>query len=432
MGHALESVGQSRYTSGPAGRFAAARAFMMLTQIGAKVLRKRLLVIAGIVVSVVAVYFFIARLKNPAEMWKTLREARVGLVLLAALVNFTFFFTRSLRWQLFLRPTRAVGYWPVFRATCIGFMANNLIPARVGEIARPYILHRKEHIPFTKVLATSVGLERPFDMVGLVLLMLLTWPLLPVQVRSAPAGQGPAARTVHAPETAPAGPSGQAAAESQARSLDEKARENLAFIARWGWVLVGAAAAGVFGMVAAIVLVGFYPEFCVRVLDRLLFFLPHGVRGKLVEYARLFTEAMGFMRRPGLVALAAGQSLALWVVTGLAFWTLGLSLGLKLPVAAGFFCVVVVAISVALPQAPAFIGVFPLAAAVAMSAFGVETDRASAYGILLWIITQLPVTLVGLLCLSYEGISFSRLTHVAQSADEDRMEEEGPAEGGAR
>lgn len=79
---------------------------------------------------------------------------------------------RALRWQVILRPVKKIGFWHAFHPLVIAFAINCILPGRMGELARPAILYRRDRVEFSKVLAT-VAVERIFDMATLLLLFIL-------------------------------------------------------------------------------------------------------------------------------------------------------------------------------------------------------------------------------------------------------------------
>jgi len=83
-------------------------------------------------------------------------------ILPAVVVIILSFVLRAFRWKIILESAGKVGFWASFHPLMIGFMINCILPGRVGEVARPVILQKKENIPFTTGLAT-VGAERVFD-----------------------------------------------------------------------------------------------------------------------------------------------------------------------------------------------------------------------------------------------------------------------------
>ena len=124
-------------------------------------LKKALLIGVGVAVSALCLRIFIPPLvRQWPQVVETFRRANYlylipGIGFLGVLYYF-----RVVRWQLFLRPIKRVRKLSVASATCIGFMANCVLPVRAGEIIRPYVLHRKEGIGFGHALATAAGLDQ--------------------------------------------------------------------------------------------------------------------------------------------------------------------------------------------------------------------------------------------------------------------------------
>jgi len=381
-------------------------------------LKKRVFLLTiGVLISLAALYWFVKKIEDPSRLYQALREADYRLVLLAAVFNFcSFYFIRSHRWQLFLRPIKHVSYWHVFRASCIGFMTSNLLPLRPGEIIRPYVLHRLSGISFGKTLGTAIGLERPFDYLGLTVLVLITWPLLPKQVvTDRPVASGsaivqPAESVQAAVETADAG--------SVSSSDAQKTQSTYSAFRKGGWILVGAMTVGV----TVMLLIGRFPDFFTGAAGKLLFFLPIGLRGKVVDFIGSFTQAMTFMKRPGLVLLAALESVVIWTCVALSHYMLIIAFRLDLPLRASFFCMIAICWAITVPQAPGFLGVFSGAALLSVNVFGARGDNAWAFAAMIWAVSILPVIFVGLGCMYFEGF---RLSKLARSARQSAQSSEG-------
>lgn len=90
-------------------------------------------------------------------------------ILPAVVVILLSFALRAYRWKIILESAGKISFWQSFHPLMIGFMINCILPGRVGEIARPVILQKKENIPFSTGLAT-VGAERMFD-VGMLIIL---------------------------------------------------------------------------------------------------------------------------------------------------------------------------------------------------------------------------------------------------------------------
>lgn len=88
---------------------------------------------------------------------------------LAVLLTMLAFIVRTERWRIILAPNYQLGFFQAYHPLIIAFMINLVLPGRVGEIARPAILKKKENIPFTTVLATVLA-ERIFDLIFMLIL----------------------------------------------------------------------------------------------------------------------------------------------------------------------------------------------------------------------------------------------------------------------
>lgn len=115
----------------------------------------------GIGISVL--FLFLAfRKVNLHELKKALESANYIYLIPAILLTILSLWIRAFRWQYILQPVREIRVSSLFSATMIGFMANNLLPVRLGEFVRAYTIGEKERISKSSSLATIV-VERIFD-----------------------------------------------------------------------------------------------------------------------------------------------------------------------------------------------------------------------------------------------------------------------------
>ena len=106
---------------------------------------------------------------NLREVWAEVTRARMDLVLLAVALTALTYVLRAVRWQYLLSPIGRVGLANALRMTVIGFAASAVLPARAGEVLRPWLLARKEGLSATAAFATII-LERVLDTVMVLLL----------------------------------------------------------------------------------------------------------------------------------------------------------------------------------------------------------------------------------------------------------------------
>ena len=114
---------------------------------------------------------------NLGEVWRVMRQARLGLVAVGIGLLFFGYACRAARWQVMLAPIGPTRFAVALRATIIGFAASFVLPARAGEVIRPWLLARREGLPVAAAFATIL-LERVLDLVTVLALLGLVLPRL--------------------------------------------------------------------------------------------------------------------------------------------------------------------------------------------------------------------------------------------------------------
>ena len=127
----------------------------------------------GISISIFFLYFALRGLQLDA-IWETVKAANYWWLIPGILVYFVAVWVRAWRWHYLIRPLKKVPTKTMFPIVAIGYMGNNIYPARAGEILRAVVLKMKEGVPISASLATVI-IERVFDgvvMLGFVFLNL--------------------------------------------------------------------------------------------------------------------------------------------------------------------------------------------------------------------------------------------------------------------
>lgn len=339
--------------------------------------------VLGILVSVALLYYAF-RGVDLSEVLAGIREADLFLLTLAGAAATAVFPLRAFRWKPLLQPVAPeTRYRSRFGATCIGFMANNLLPARVGEFARAYALSRIEPVRVSASFGSLV-VERMFDGLAVVLLLLvsLAWPTFPeVSGRDF---SGPAA-------------------------------------------LLGAAFVVLFLL---LLLMAGRPVRSVRFMERVaLRFLPERARKPVVAALEAFLEGLAAVRDWRLVLRVSAWSLAVWLMGALGFWLGFRAFGIDVPFIGGVFLGSVIALAVALPSAPGFFGLFEAGARIGLvEVWGVESSRAVAFAIGFHLAGFIPVTVLGLYYVWRLGFSWSEVEKSDDVVDSTVAEKEGASD----
>jgi hypothetical protein len=306
------------------------------------------------------------------KMGAALRTANYLYVVPAFLLTFTGYLVRTVRWQIILAPTKRVSFASAFAVLMIGFTANNLLPARIGELVRAYALGRKEGLSKSLSLATIV-VERVFD--GVTIMGLL-------------------------------------AALSLVYDLPS-----------WGQVLARGGAL-VFGTaMVGILLLLVQEERTLRFLEILLRPFPARLGKAVQRIARFFIEGLHALRSGGSLLRIVGLSLLVWSLESASY--LMLIMGFHLPIEgvsriyAAVFLLTVINLGNIVPAAPGYAGSFEFFAIQALTTFngGVTNEMALALAAVSHSYQYVLVTGFGLFFLWRLGLSLRSLQQVAQQDD---------------
>ncbi len=323
--------------------------------------QRRTRLLLTILLSAIALWWFSHDI-DWAALTGALSEVDARWVGLAIAVLLGEFWIRALRWAVLLQPigTRA-RLLDLMAATIIGAGVNTLVPLRAGELAKPIIASRRTGYPLAAVFATNV-MERVFDLLGMVSILLL-------MVLALPGDPG-----------------------------DDVLVTNLK---RYG---------ALFGTAAALSLCLFFvlatrQRAARSVFARLVSIAPSPVANRFLELFDGFVAGLGSTRDFGALLKAAGLSVALWVNGAVAIYLLFHAFGMQLPFAAACFTGVAIALTVALPQAPGFIGVFHIAIEKTLLLWGVAAAPSKGFAIVFWAVSFVPVTALAVVALWREGLS---------------------------
>ena len=338
--------------------------------------KKKMLLIVGLMVSIVCSWLFVRKIE-----WSSLgvafSEAKYIYILPTIIIMFVAHYIRAIRWEVLLSPIKKVSVLNLFSVSMIGFMANNVLPARLGEIIRPIMIARKEKIGVSTSFAT-VAIERVFDILGIIVIASLLFCFLP--------------------------------SDNQANS-----QAVIHQLKKWSAIMA------FFGIctIAILFLLSLYPKKAGAVFEKLLFVFPHHLRDKLVNLLHSFISGLQVFDHKIKLLWVGILSMVIWLLNAASIYVLCYSFDIGLSYAGACFVTVCIALAVALPQAPGFIGVFHIATQKSLDVFGVGLSSAQSFAILLWAVSVIPVTVTGLLFLWREGISFGEISHY----DEEKIPE---------
>jgi glycosyltransferase 2 family protein len=319
----------------------------------------------GVVISAVFLYLALRGL-HIGDVWEEMRGANYWWLIPGVLVYFMGVWARAWRWHYLLRPIKAISTRQMFPVVAIGYMGNNIYPARAGEVLRAVILKQKEGVPISASLATII-VERIFD--GVVMLGFIFVNL------------GELARL-----TGGAGVIGEVSIQSIA--------------------LFGTAAFG--GALVVFLLAAMFPGQANRVIRAMTGrFVPERFRERVDGVLERFLGGLESLRSPREALMVFVTSVVIWLFETAKYWFVMHAF----PFEVSFFALMlmngVVNLATTIPSAPGYIGTFDAPGIAVLVAYGVNRAVAASYTLVLHVALWVPITALGAYYLAREGLRVS-------------------------
>jgi glycosyltransferase 2 family protein len=330
-------------------------------------IRKYWKFLVGLVISAVFVYAAASKLEWEA-FFQAIRTANYWWVIPGVGVYMIGLWVRAWRWHYMLRPVKPISTKTMFPIVTIGYMGNNVYPARAGEVLRAVILKRREGVPISASLATVI-VERIFD--GVVMLAFIFVNLAELSRMTG--------------FTFP-----MAGMEIGIQDL-----------ALWGSIAF-------FGALAAFLLVAMFPKVSEAIIawfvNRLL---PENLRPKVIGVTTRFLDGLASLRSPLDVLMIFVTSVVIWLLETGKYWFVMHAFGFSVSFFALMLMNGVVVLMTTLPGAPGYIGTFDAPGIAVLAAYGVDVNVAAGYTVVLHIALWVVPTLLGAYYLAREGIGWS-------------------------
>jgi glycosyltransferase 2 family protein len=295
-----------------------------------------------------------------------LSQVRPAWLIVAVGVSLMIQIFRAWRWQLELRPLVHVPFTRLWVIVSVAYMAINLLPVRLGEVVRPWLLSRRANVTMSNVVGNLV-VEKTMD--SLVILFYILVGLLTT--------------------------------------------ENLPL-----WVRRGALfpAAGAAVLVTVVMLLWWRGE---AFIDRwVIRYLPARVGGRVKQIAAAIVAGMQILPNPSLLLAVFLVSIALWFLPILSSYIMIRAFDLNAPFNAALVVFIFIGFGTALPQAPGMIGTYQYACILALALFGIGQTEALAYGLVLNALQLATLVAQGLVALPFAEVGMEDIWKARAAARE--------------
>jgi uncharacterized protein (TIRG00374 family) len=317
----------------------------------------------GVLISVVCLWLALRGL-HLDQFWGTVQSANYWWLIPGVGVYFIGVWVRAWRWHYLLGPIKKIPTKTMFPITTIGYMGNNIYPARAGEVLRAVILKRKEGVPVSASLATII-VERIFD--GVVMLAFVF---------------------VNLPELA-------------------KLTGSSGFVGNIQQVAV--IGTGVFlGALGVFLLAAMFPQVTAKigtwVIER---FMPQRLREKITGIMHKFLDGLASLRSPFNVLMVFFTSVLIWLLETGKYWFVMHAFSFEVSFFALMLMNGIVNLVTTIPSAPGYIGTFDASGIAVLAAYNVDQATAAGYTLTLHVALWLPITLLGAYFMAREGLKWN-------------------------
>jgi uncharacterized protein (TIRG00374 family) len=338
----------------------------------------------GILISLVALAFAFRQV-NFRAVWAALATVNYWLLAVSIVPLLLFLVFRTFRWRLLFYPQRGLRYANLFAVTNIGYLVSNIFPARLGDVARAYLIGDTEKVSRTTAFSTIVA-ERVLDALCAVIGFFLVLPFAPLPTWMVRSGMIVGAA---------------------------------ALVAVGGFVVLVRRRAWTLRLLDRILLALHWPEretmsrfwshLAERTHLRFLSRLPWADRSRLASMAGSLIDGLS-----GVTTLRLGPSLllwsvAIWAVISLFYWLILLAFDPGQPFVAGLAVNSVSALGMTVPASPGYLGVFEVLTRETMVIFGMKPEPALSYALVAHAIVYVVYTLLGLIFMVQQNLSYSEI-----------------------
>ena len=316
----------------------------------------------GVLISVLFIWLALRGL-HLNDFWSAVKQANYIWLIPGIGVYFIGVWVRAWRWHYLLRPIKHIPTSKMFPITTIGYMGNNIYPARAGEVLRAVILKRKEGISVSASLATII-VERIFD--GVVMLAFVFVNLSELAKLTGSSG----------------------------------------FVGNIQQVAV--IGTGVFlGALAVFLIAAMFPQVTLKIgLWFIYRFVPKRLHERIISLTNKFLDGLASLRSPFNVLMVFFTSVIIWLLETGKYWFVMHAFDFNVSFFALMLMNGIVNLATTIPSAPGYIGTFDAPGIAVLTAYGVDQATAAGYTLVLHVALWLPITLLGAYYLAREGIKW--------------------------
>jgi conserved hypothetical protein len=317
-------------------------------------------VILGILISIISiglVYWSVKEI-NLRDAFNALKNIQLSYVLFFVILVIIMQWLRSYRWGVILQPMEKIDQFSLFSVTCVGFLAIAAIPARIGEVARPYLISQKSSIKMSSALGTIL-IERVLDFFSVLTIAVVV--------------------LFHIDNVPP-------------------------------WMIVSSILLFSLALVILCCILGLIwrREKSIKIINIILGKFPGKFAHKIDELIHHFIDGFQVITNIKLLLYLFFLSALIWLVDVLAIYMLLVAFGFNLPTIASFVVMIFLIAGIAIPAAPGYVGTWDLACVRALvDVCGLAKADALSFAVVYHFLSMAIVVVLGFIFLPFNKFSIS-------------------------
>lgn len=327
---------------------------------------RKVKVIIGITISVFFI-FLLGRNLNLADIGKAFYSINYSIIIPAVLIQISSYWIRSVRWKYILSGIKPMKTKELLPIISISYMANNLLPLRIGEFVRAYLVSKKGKISAAASFST-IMLERIYD--GITLLLFLGFTAL--------------------------------------------------FFPFPNWVKqIGILTTLLFlgALIFSVGIVSFRSK-TMQLVNWGLKIFPKRLHAKLSVLIDKLIVGLEVVKNKRALLPIAFYSILIWLMEASLFYAIAEAFDFSSTVYIALFTLVIVNLGIMIPSSPGYIGTFEFFVSKSLGVFGIIKELALGYSVILRITQYIPITIIGFIFMLKEGLSFKAITKLSENEEE--------------
>ena len=297
----------------------------------------------GVLISVIGLYYAFRQV-NIWELWISIKNVNIILILLAVFILVSSNVIRAWRWQILVKPIKEVSFDPAFSSIMIGYFGNSVLPFRMGEFLRAYVVADKTSLSASTAFGTIV-IERILDFVGLSAVILLIMTVYPL------------------------------------KSIV-------------GSIIIGVIVLSLTAFIFILLFGGFKSILLVKIEKSLV--LKMGLLRKILLFLKNFLDGATTIRATNKLGVILLYTLIIWIMYYCSTYLATIATGIELEWFGFGVLLISTTLAISVPAAPGYVGTYHAAAVyILTNLFDVGRVDAQATAIILHAVGTIPIVIIG-------------------------------------